>query len=74
MGGEGWHSDDGPSRCQGISEPCIRLVCDSHTRVAYMCRLLIKFLLFEFFLKIHVPHWQVSQMYFVSPPAKWAAA
>jgi len=25
------------------SEPCIRSVCDSHTCVAYMCRLLIKF-------------------------------
>jgi len=28
---------------EGGSEPCIRSVCDSHTCVAYMCRLLIKF-------------------------------
>lgn len=48
MGGEvGPVARGGPSQYQGVPEPCIRLVCDSHTSVAYMCRLLIKFLLFE---------------------------
>lgn len=51
MEGEGGYCGSGPSHCQGAPEPCIRLVCDSHTRVAYMCRLLIKFLLFEHSLK-----------------------